>query len=99
MPIVFNANEVYEIGIEIEKNGKAFYEAATEKADDPDNKEFLKSLAEWEDSHIALFKKLRDDLAGKEKEENVFDPDNEAHLYLKAAADSHRDRIIATVIH
>lgn len=89
MPIVFNANEVYEIGIEIEKNGKAFYEAAAAKMEDPDNKEFLKSLANWEDSHIALFTNLRDELAGKEKEENLFDPDNEAHLYLKAAADSH----------
>lgn len=89
MPVIFNANEVYEMGIEIEKNGKAFYERAAEQTKNADIKEFLIGLAEWENSHITLFENLRDELSGKETEENVFDPDNEAHLYLKAAADSH----------
>lgn len=89
MPIVYNAEEIYEIGIEIEKNGKAFYEAAAEKAEDPDIKIFLNDLAVWEDQHITLFEILRSELTDKISAENAFDPDNEAHRYMKAAAESH----------
>jgi rubrerythrin len=89
MPIVFNADEVYALGIEIEKNGKAFYEAAAKRSRDAEIKKFLTGLAEWENSHINLFEDLRNELSGKETDENAFDPDNEAHRYLKAAADSH----------
>lgn len=89
MPIAYNANEVYEIGIEIERNGKAFYEAAVESVEDPDTKKFLDDLAKWEGQHISLFEKLQSELSEQENEDNVFDPDNEAHLYLKAAAASH----------
>lgn len=89
MSVVFNANEVYEMGIEIEKNGKEFYEKAAEQSEDADVKQFLTGLSEWENSHISVFEGLRSELSGKETEETVSDPQNEAHLYLKAAADSH----------
>lgn len=87
--MIYNAEEIYEIGIEIEKNGKAFYEAAAEKTEDPDIKKFLNGLAVWEDDHITLFENLRSELSGRKTEESAFDPDNEAHLYMKAAAESH----------
>ncbi len=89
MPVAFNASEVYEMGIEIEKNGKKFYERAAEQMEDDNIKDFLTGLAKWENSHITLFENLRDGLTGKETENTAFDPDNEAHAYLKAAADSH----------
>ena len=89
MPIVFNVDEVYEIGIEIEKNGKEFYTKAAEKAHDSQFKKFLQDLAAWEDKHISVFEKLKSELPEKYKEQTLFDPNNEKHLYMKAAADSH----------
>lgn len=89
MAAIFNADEVYEIGVEIEKNGKEFYEIAAEKAENPDMKSFYKDLAGWEGKHIALFDELRSELPDKAEEQTVFDPDDQKHLYLKAAADTH----------
>lgn len=89
MPAIFNADEVYEIGVEIEKNGREFYQTAAEQAENPEMSEFYNDLADWEEKHIELFEKLRSELPDKAGEETVFDPDNQKHLYLKAAADSH----------
>jgi len=89
MAIRFNADEVFEIGVEIEKNGKAFYEAAAASAQNEDARQLLEELAAWEAGHIALFRELKDKLADATKEETAFDPDSQSHLYLKAAADSH----------
>lgn len=86
---IFNADEVYEMGVEIEKNGKAFYETAAKKAGDTDLKGFYLDLAGWENKHIALFEELKSKLEEEETEDTVFDPDNQKHLYLKAAADTH----------
>ena len=89
MPAIFNADEVYETGVEIEKNGRDFYIIAADKAEDPDMKKFYNDLAAWEEKHIALFEKLKSELPDEAEGETVFDPDNQKHLYLKAAADSH----------
>ncbi len=90
MTIQYNAREVYDIGIEIEKNGKAFYDAATLETDEPGFKKLFSDLSKWEDSHVSLFKKLKSELKGKANDESlVFDPNNESALYLKATADSH----------
>lgn len=89
MSVIFNADEVYEIGIEIEKNGREFYEKAAHKATDPGLKKFLLELAAWEAKHVSIFELLKSELPKKSKEETLFDPDNEKHLYMKAAADSH----------
>ena len=84
----FNASEIYDIGIRIEENGKAFYLNAFEKTEDGDVKKLFSDLAKWEDTHIGIFQKLKSQLEGSETAE-IVDPDNEAGLYLKAIADSH----------
>ena len=89
MTAIFNAEEVYEMGVEIEKNGKEFYEAAADKAENPDMKNFYIDLANWEGKHILLFEDLRSELDEKETANTVFDPDDQKNLYLKAAADTH----------
>ena len=89
MPAIFNADEVYEMGVEIERNGKEFYEIAAENAESPDMKSFYKDLAGWEGKHISIFEELKSELPDKETENVVFDPDDQKHLYLKAAADTH----------
>ncbi|MGD9201046.1 MAG: ferritin family protein [Chitinispirillia bacterium] len=89
MPIIYNANEICSIGIEIEKNGKIFYEIAAKKTDEKDIKKFFVELANWEDSHISVFINLKSEFNDKYPEDYVINDDNEMHLYLKAAADSH----------
>jgi len=42
----FNAHEVFQIAIDIEKNGKRFYEKAMDLVDNPDVKALLSSLAQ-----------------------------------------------------
>jgi rubrerythrin len=48
----------------------------------------LIDLAVMEDGHLRTFEQMRKELAGPEKKEMVFDPDNQAALYLQAMADS-----------
>jgi rubrerythrin len=85
----FNAREVFDIGVQIEQNGKAFYEAAAKKTAETSTREFFLELAAWEATHIKLFGELRDALPAGAGNVPVFDPNDEAALYLQATADSH----------
>ncbi|MBF0510419.1 MAG: rubrerythrin, partial [Deltaproteobacteria bacterium] len=49
----FNAYEVFQMAIEIEENGKAFYDRAGQKITDPQVKELFAALAQEEVSHKA----------------------------------------------
>lgn len=88
MAQVFNANEIFAIGIEIEKNGKNFYLAAENRTSDPFLKSMFARLAAWEGNHVELFEKLRAELPEDSKLQFEYDPDNMIHLYLKAVADN-----------
>ncbi|MFH1413717.1 MAG: ferritin family protein [Candidatus Omnitrophota bacterium] len=55
---IFSGSEIVEIGIQIEKNGKDFYNAAAEKSKKPEAKELFEFLAGEEEKHITTFKKL-----------------------------------------
>ena len=85
----FNAREIFDIGVQIEVNGKAFYEAAAKKTAETATREFFLELAAWEATHIKLFGELRDSLPKGAGNTPVFDPNDEAALYLQATADSH----------
>ena len=89
MSIQFSADAIFEIGIRIEKNGRAFYLEAAKSASDETVKSLFTELAEWENKHVELFKQLKSELPENMKEDNLFDPDNEFRAYLEAAADSH----------
>ena len=84
----FNANEIFEIARQIERNGAKFYELAAEIIDNPSIKKLLLELAAMEIEHEKTFISLRANLSDQEKEKTVFDPENESVLYLKALADS-----------
>ena len=58
----FNAREIFDIGVQIEANGKAFYEAAAKKTAETATREFFLELAAWEGTHITLFSELRAEL-------------------------------------
>ncbi len=88
MTITFNANEIFEMAEEIERNGARFYRKAAQNASDDQAKQMLLDMADMEDRHLKTFQKMREELSNSEKEPTVFDPDNEAVLYLQAMADS-----------
>jgi rubrerythrin len=89
MSVVFNVEEIFDLAIQIEKNGAKFYKKTAEFADDPGTKETLDNLAEMEKEHEDRFKKLKDELVKPGTAQTVFDPYDELALYLKAFADGH----------
>lgn len=88
MSFQFNADEIFEMAIGIEKNGALFYRNAAQKIEDRELREFLLELADMEDDHEKTFASLKSDLTGGEKESTVFDPQGESISYLKALADT-----------
>jgi len=84
----FNADEVYEMAQQIERNGATFYRKAAESVDDPSGKELLLNFADMEDAHEKVFAELSKDLSEKDKTATTFDPEGEAALYLRALADT-----------
>jgi rubrerythrin len=89
MPITFNADEIFEMAIEIEQNGAKFYKEAAQNATEEDIKKMLLDMAAMEVGHIKTFQAMRKELTEKEKVETAFDPYDEGALYLQAMADSH----------
>jgi len=87
MSITFNADEVFEMAEEIERNGAKFYRRAAEKTADSGARDRLLGLAVMEDGHEKTFTAMRADLSVKESMSRAFDPDNEAVQYLRVMAD------------
>lgn len=85
MPMPFNADEVFEMAEQIERNGAKFYRAAAKKF--PDVRQVLLDLAAMEDEHLKTFQDMSDALSSPEAEPPVFDPDNQAQMYLQVMAD------------
>jgi len=93
----FNASEVFQIAIEIEKNGKVFYDKAKEMVYNPDVKQLFHDLGLEEMKHLEKFTELKASLPESAQEGSVFDPDNEMSRYLKMMADMHVFRSSADV--
>lgn len=89
MPITFNADEIFEMAEEIERTASKLYSEAADHAADEDTKHMFTALASMESRHWDTFAKMREELTDSEKAQNVFDPENEASLYLQAMADAH----------
>lgn len=83
----FNANEIFEIAKQIERNGAGFYRKAAGLAGDKDVAKVLEDLASMEDAHLATFDEMQQAVSDAESAPTVFDPDNEAAMYLQALAD------------
>jgi rubrerythrin len=84
----FNADDVFEMAEQMERNGGAFYRKAAESTKDSENRAFLLELAAMEDQHEKIFQTMRSELSAKEKQSTVFDPQGEAGQYLRALADT-----------
>ncbi len=88
MSYEFSANEILKMAEQLERNGYQFYKSAAENIATAKEKEFLLKLAEMEQQHEKLFASIRNELSEQERETTVFDPENEAGLYIKALADT-----------
>ena len=89
MSIRFNIDEILEMAIRIETNGKAFYLHAAEIASDRKMMSFFNKLAAMEEQHIKTFERFREGLSETEREGQVYDPDGQASMYLSVMADTH----------
>lgn len=84
----FNADEIFEMAEQLERNGNKFYRDAAEVVKNDTDRKLLISLADMELDHEKTFKAMRAELSDKEKADTVFDPEGEAVLYLRALADT-----------
>ncbi len=88
MSFDFNADEIFEIAVEIERNGAKFYRSAAENVSNDEKKKFLLELATMEDEHEETFNNMRKQLTTDEKVVTTFDPQGDAEAYLRALADT-----------
>ena len=84
----FNADDVFEMAEQMERNGGKFYRTAADSVEDSANKDLLLELAAMEDQHEKTFQAMRAEVSDQEKASTVFDPEGEAALYLRALADT-----------
>jgi rubrerythrin len=84
----FTAKDIFEMAKQIERNGVIFYQNASRKVSGDREKQMLIDLAKMEEQHEKTFMEMEAGLAEKEISNTVFDPDDEAALYLKALADT-----------
>lgn len=82
----FSASEIVQIGVQIEKNGKDFYDAITESSQRDKVKEVFQFLAKEEEKHIRIFSDI---LSGFEKYEPSEVYTDEYFAYLKALSDTY----------
>lgn len=85
MGIFFTAAEIYDVAIEIEKNGIAFYTRAAESSKNSEVKSLYNLLAGEEKKHLQFFQKSKESLETSLPPDTL---DDEYALYLKALVDS-----------
>jgi len=89
MAINFNADEIFEMAEQIERNASKFYIEAAQKASGESMQKLFLDMSGMEDGHLRIFQDMRKKLTPEEREPMLLDPDNEAALYLQTMADSH----------
>ncbi|MFH1655020.1 MAG: ferritin family protein [Candidatus Omnitrophota bacterium] len=70
MANIFSANEIVMIGIQIEKNGKDFYNALINQSKNEKAKELYKFLSGEETKHIVTFQNILDKLDASSQAES-----------------------------
>jgi rubrerythrin len=85
----FNAGEVFRISLDIEENGRLFYEKAAAVTNNPEVKKIFEDLGQEETKHKERFAALMSELPDTTTKETVWDPQGEIDQYLKMMADLH----------
>lgn len=89
MSYYMNADEIFAVGAQVERNGREFYEAAAAGAVEAEVASLCRELATWEERHVELFERLRLALPDEARAGSVFDPGEEVRGYVQSAADNH----------
>jgi rubrerythrin len=89
MSLDFNADEIFQMAEQIERNGREFYSRAAKRMGEPRTAQLLLGLAAMEGEHEKIFANMRAGLSEQERKATVFDPDHQASAYLRAWADGH----------
>jgi rubrerythrin len=89
MLFCFNAGEIFQLAVDIEKNGISFYREVQLATEDPEMKALFSFLESEEVEHKKRFEEFLAGLPEEQKRATVFDPDNELDLYLQTLADQH----------
>ncbi|MFB0526752.1 MAG: ferritin family protein [bacterium] len=80
---IFAGSEIVELGIQIERNGRDFYNTLVERSKNQRAKEKFKYLAGEEEKHIAIFQKILDSVHKYEPPESY---PGEYFAYMNALA-------------
>jgi len=87
MSFKFNADELLEMALEIERNGAEFYRRAAEMEQGQSERAMLLELAAMEEDHEKTFAEMRSGLTDEERKETTYDPHGELPSYLQSMAD------------
>ncbi len=85
----FSAGEIFDIAKSLETNGTKFYRRMSEEVAAASIRKMLLEFAEMEEAHEKIFISMKNNLAEKDRQATVFDPQGETALYLQAMADIH----------
>jgi len=88
MSFVFNADEIFEMALQIERNGENFYRNSASKFKDSEARDLLARLADMEIEHQKIFRGMKSALTAADRKAMTYDPNNEAGLYLASLANT-----------
>lgn len=84
MATVFNVKEILKIAVDVETNGKLFYQKMAESTQDEEQAKVLNFLAKAETQHVVFFQETYDFI--KDVECSDLDACSECDAYLNALA-------------
>ena len=85
----FNAGEVFKVAIQIEENGRKFYEDSQKNIESAEVRALFADLALQEIGHKRKFETLLAQIPPESTTPAVWDPENEIDQYVKMMADLH----------
>jgi rubrerythrin len=85
----FNAGEVFKVAIQIEENGRKFYEESQKNIESAEVRSLFAELARQEIGHKKKFETLMAQLPPESTASTVWDPQDEIDQYVKMMADGH----------
>ena len=89
MAYFFNAEEIFQVGIEIEQNGIKFYQKLIDLSKDPELKKTYAYLRSAEENHVKVFQSLQAKVVSKViPAEAVKEFPEEDMSYMKTLADA-----------
>ncbi len=86
MVVNLNASEIFEIAVQIERNGAKFYRQAAELFDDSRVHNLFLQLADWEIAHEQVFADMRNELVAQGPELSAFETESDVIFNAQSMA-------------